>query len=84
MLNGNMLVGVRKSSLIVRLGSDHADTALKEPQVREFDVAGRPMKGWVMVKLDGLENDRQLAGIQETGPLLFRSAFVRLGGVSFP
>jgi TfoX/Sxy family transcriptional regulator of competence genes len=62
MFNGNMLVGVWKSSLIVRLGPDQAATALKESHVREFDLTGRPMKGWVMVEPDGLESDRQLAG----------------------
>ena len=50
MLNGNMLVGVWKSSLIGRRGPDQAAVALKEPHVREFDVTGRPMKGWVMVE----------------------------------
>ena len=45
LLNGNMLVGVWKDSLIVRLGPDEGDEALKEPHVREFDITGRPMKG---------------------------------------
>ena len=31
LLNGNMLVGVWKDSLIVRLGSDEGDEALREP-----------------------------------------------------
>lgn len=62
LLNDNMLVGVWKSSLIVRLGPDQAATALKEPHVREFDLTGRPMKGWIMVEPDGMENDRQIAG----------------------
>jgi hypothetical protein len=62
LLSGNMLVGVWKSSLIVRLGPDQAAVALNEPHVREFDLTGRPMKGWFMVERDGLENDRQLAG----------------------
>lgn len=62
LLNGKMLVGVWKSSMIVRLGPDQAVTALKVPHVREFDIAGRPMKGWIMVEPDGLESDRQLNG----------------------
>jgi hypothetical protein len=32
LLNGNMLVGVWKDSLIVRLGPEKGDAALKEPQ----------------------------------------------------
>jgi len=41
-LNGNMLVGVWKDSLIVRLGPDEGEEALREPHVREFDITGRP------------------------------------------
>ncbi|TVS16056.1 MAG: TfoX family protein [Planctomycetaceae bacterium] len=62
LLNGNMCVGVWKSSLIVRLGPEQAETALKEAHVVEFDVTGRPMRGWVVVEADGLETDDQLSG----------------------
>lgn len=62
MLHGNMCVGIWQTSLIVRLGPDQATTALKEPNVVEFDITGRPMKGWVMVEADGVETDEQLDG----------------------
>lgn len=62
LLHGNMLVGVWKDSLIVRLGPEQAKEALKEPHVVEFDITGKPMKGWVMVEPDGLEDDEQLRG----------------------
>jgi TfoX N-terminal domain len=61
LLHGNMLVGVWKDSLIVRLGPEQGEKALAEPNVKEFDVMGRPMKGWVMVEPDGIENNRQLS-----------------------
>jgi TfoX/Sxy family transcriptional regulator of competence genes len=61
LLDGNMLVGVWKDSLIARVGPDAYELALLEPHVREFDVTGRPMKGWVMVEPDGVEEDAQLA-----------------------
>jgi hypothetical protein len=60
LLNGNMCVGIWKSSLMVRLGPEQAAAALEEPNVVEFDITGRPMKGWVMVEPDGLETDEQL------------------------
>ena len=60
LLNGNMLVGVWKQSMIVRLGPEPAAAALQEPYVVEFDITGRPMKGWVMLQPEGLENDGQL------------------------
>src|SRR5262245_12727598 len=60
LLYGNMCVGVWKASLIARLGPEQAAAALSEPNVVEFDITGRPMKGWVMVEANGLETDEQL------------------------
>ena len=62
LLNDNLLVGVWKDSLCVRLGPDQAEEALLEPHVREFDITGRPMKGWVLVEPKGVEDDDQLSG----------------------
>ncbi len=62
LLNGNLLVGVWKDFLCVRLGPDQAEEALLEPHVREFDITGRPMKGWVRVEPEGVEDDDQLGG----------------------
>jgi TfoX/Sxy family transcriptional regulator of competence genes len=62
LLNGNMLVGVWKNSMIVRLGPDEGEAALLEPHVGEFDITGKPMKGWVMVKPEGVEEDGQVKG----------------------
>ena len=60
LLNGNMLVGVWKDSLIVRVGPDNYDDALLEPHVGKFDITGKPMKGWVLVEPEGVEEDDQL------------------------
>ena len=60
LLNGNMLVGVWKEFLIARLGSDQGDEALLEPHVRKMDITGKPMKGWIMVEPEGVEDDDQL------------------------
>lgn len=62
LLNGNMLVGVWKDSLIVRVGSDAYEDALLEPHVKEFDITGKPMKGWVLVEAEGVAEDAQLKG----------------------
>src|ERR1700735_1694175 len=61
LLNGNMLVGVWKDSLIARLGPEEGDEALKEPHVKEVDITGRPMRNWVLVEPEGIEDDDQLA-----------------------
>jgi TfoX/Sxy family transcriptional regulator of competence genes len=61
LLNGNLLVGVRKDSLLVRLGPEQSGEALKEAHVSEFKITGRgTMKGWIVVSREGLQNDNQL------------------------
>ena len=60
LLNGNLLVGVWKDSLVVRLGEEEGEEALKEPHVKEFDITGRPMRNWVLVEPEGVEGDEQL------------------------
>src|SRR5262249_23370138 len=60
LLKGNMLVGVWKDSIIVRLGDQGGDDALKQPHVRVFDITGRAMKGWVLVAPEGVKSDDQL------------------------
>jgi len=62
LLNGNMLVGVWKDSLIVRLGPEEGEEALKETHVSEFNITGRAMRGWVLVAPEGVEADEQLSG----------------------
>ena len=62
LLNGNILVGVWNDSLIVRLGPEEGEEALREPHVREFNITGRAMKGWVLVAPEGVAGDDQLAG----------------------
>ena len=62
LLTGNMLVGVWKDSLIVRLGPEEGDEALMEAHVKEFDITGRAMKGWVLVQPEGIEGNDQLKG----------------------
>jgi hypothetical protein len=62
LLNGNLLVGVWKDSLVVRVDPDEGDDVLLEPHVRKFDITGRPMKGWLLVGPAGVEGDDQLSG----------------------
>jgi len=60
LLHGNMPVGVWKDSLIVWLDPESGDDALLEPHVRESDITGKPMKGWVKVEPEGVKDDDQL------------------------
>jgi TfoX/Sxy family transcriptional regulator of competence genes len=56
LLRGNMLAGVYRDSLIVRLGKDAGAAALDLPDVRPFDITGNPMSGWVMVDSENLDD----------------------------
>lgn len=62
LLQGNMLVGVWKDSLIVRLGGEQGEEALLEPHVKPFESTGKAMKGWAMVTPEGIEDEDQLKG----------------------
>jgi TfoX/Sxy family transcriptional regulator of competence genes len=60
LINGNMFCGVHKDSLILRLGEKTAGEAMTAAHVREFDITGKPMKGWVMVAERGYKGDKEL------------------------
>ena len=60
LLNGNMVCGVYKDYLILRLGEKAAAKALKQSHTRPFDINGKPMKGWVMVAGMGFKTDDSL------------------------
>lgn len=62
LLDGNMVVGVEKDRLMVRIGKAAYDAALAEPHARPMDFTGRPMAGYVFVAAAGLANDHILAG----------------------
>ena len=49
MINGNMAVGVSGDDLMVRVGKDAHDEAVTKPGARDFDMSGRPMRGWILV-----------------------------------
>ena len=62
MLNGNMCCCVDKTNLVVRTGRDRYEGALARPHARVFDFTGRPMRGFVYVGSEGLEDE---AGLRE-------------------
>src|SRR3954470_24477703 len=62
LLDGNALAGVWKDRLIARLGPDEGEAALRESHVRAFDITGKPMRNWVAVEPEGVEDDDQLKG----------------------
>jgi len=60
MLNGNMLCGVYKEFLILRVEPEVGEKLLTEPHTKVFDITGKVMKGWIMVKPEGCKIDSEL------------------------
>jgi TfoX/Sxy family transcriptional regulator of competence genes len=61
LLNDNLCCGILRTDLILRLGVDAAEEALREYGVRPFDITGRAMQGWVMVGPAAYEDADDLA-----------------------
>ena len=67
MVNGHMCCGIVKDMLVVRIGPDAYDEALKEKHTRPMDFTGKPMKGYVYVKPKGIKSDENLKSWIERG-----------------
>jgi len=57
---GNMVVGIVKDELMVRVGPERHSQLAREPHARAMDFTGRPMKGFLFVSSEGLESDAEL------------------------
>src|SRR5262245_47979320 len=60
LVRGHMSVGIVRDQLMVRVGSEAHDRALRTPHARGMDFTGRPMKGFVFVAPPGFESDADL------------------------
>jgi hypothetical protein len=61
LLKGNMCFGIWRDFLIVRMDREQGEQSLKNANVRPFDITGKPMAGWVMVKEAGWKSEAGLA-----------------------
>ncbi|MEQ8798317.1 MAG: TfoX/Sxy family protein [Salinisphaeraceae bacterium] len=66
-INGNMLAAVLGDELVVRVGPAAWEGALALPHARKMDFTGRPMRGFVTVDPDGIEDDGDLAAWLDRG-----------------
>ena len=67
LIHGNMAIGVYKEDLIVRVAPEKHEKLFKKTGAKLFDITGRPMKGWLMVELEGYRTAKQLgAWIKES------------------
>jgi len=60
LLDGNLCVGVRKETLLVRTDPARSEVLLRKPHVEPFGINGRTMKGWLLVALPGVQEDARL------------------------
>lgn len=67
MIGGNMSCGVVGDELMVRVGPDAYEEALREPHAREMDFTGTPLRGMVYVGTKGIAEDEDLASWIERG-----------------
>jgi hypothetical protein len=58
--NGRLFAGVWGQSLIVRVGPERYEYARSQPDTSEFDITGRPMRGWVLVGPEAIDLDADL------------------------
>ena len=56
-----MFCGIVKDELMVRVGPERYDEALRKPHVRQMDFTGRPMKGYVFVGPAACKSARALS-----------------------
>ena len=70
LLNGNMCVGVHKDELIIRYDPKVTEDIQRDKNVHPFDITGRPMKGWSLVRGEGVKG----AGLKKWFELSFNFA----------
>ena len=61
LVNGNMCCGVTGTALMVRVGADGREQALREPHVRPMLLGGRVLSGFVCIEPAGYTADDALA-----------------------
>lgn len=61
MVRGHMCCGVVRDRLVVRVGSDQYDEALSRTHAEPMDFTGRPLRGLVYVRPEGLRGSKQLS-----------------------
>lgn len=67
LVHGNMACGVHKENMIVRVDPVKHAALLKKPHARPFDITGKPMKGWLIVKPEGCKTIKLLSGWVKEG-----------------
>lgn len=67
MVNGHMCCGISGKDLMVRVGPDIYERALKRPHARKMDFTGKPLRGFIYVAPEGCRTAAQLKGWVKLG-----------------
>jgi TfoX/Sxy family transcriptional regulator of competence genes len=67
LVRGHMCCGVVGDELMVRVGPELYEAALKGKHAREMDFTGKPLRGMIYVAAPGLASAKQLARWIERG-----------------
>lgn len=58
MVNDKMCVGVDKDAIMLRCEPEKTDELLSKKGARQFDLTGKPMKGWLLIDEEGIKNKK--------------------------
>ena len=61
LVNGNMCCGITDRALMVRVGAEDREQALREPHVQPMQLGGRILSGFICVEPAGFAADDALA-----------------------
>lgn len=73
MLDRHMCCGVVGSDLMLRVGPEAYDDALREPHARPMDFTGKPLRGMIYVAAEGIAEEPELAAWIARGVQFVRS-----------
>ena len=60
MVNRHMCCGIVRDKLMARVGPENYETNLDKEYAEPMDFTGKPMKGMIYIKPDGLKSDEDL------------------------
>jgi TfoX/Sxy family transcriptional regulator of competence genes len=66
LIKGNMVCGVERNKLMLRVGPDQYEAVLAKKHARPMDFTGRPLKGFVYVSSEGYQTAASLKKWIET------------------
>jgi TfoX/Sxy family transcriptional regulator of competence genes len=67
LVNGNMCCGITGTALMIRVGADSREKALREPHVRPMTFGGRVLSGFICIEPAGYAADDALASWVQRG-----------------